>query len=143
MGKQIKNETRQTDHPSKNGHWLSDFELFKSEALHRFNHMGYDRFITFIEEKHIIDNLMELERFAEALYLVSLEEYCARIFRSVQLNHHANLHDCVLSVTIYPKSVLDLYTITKDPAVLASCRSHAIPEFAYHNIMEGDIYDIC
>lgn len=120
----------------------SDFELFKSNVCHMLKEKGDIAFIDYVVDSDDIRNYYDLEWYPEALYLLSMIDYLCRINNIPLCSKYDYLRNSRLNKTLFPLSVVALYSTLKDDTVLRTALHDSIPEFLSHNIVESEIRNV-
>lgn len=116
-----------------------DFELFKSDICHKIKYKTDQEVIQFVLDNQMIERYLKKHWLPECLYCLALIDYMCRINNYKNIKKYEPLRQIKLPITLYPTSALYI----KDDARRQEYINNAIPEFLRHNIVEGDIRNVC
>lgn len=119
------------------------FEIFKGNVCHQIKELGDLEFIYQTLKTDKIFTLYKKEWFAETMYLLAAVDYLSRINNIPLCSKYNHLRGLRLKDPLYPESIIIVYNIIKDPKIKQEAIDAAIPEFKRHNIIEGNIKDVC
>lgn len=120
----------------------SSFEVFKSNVCHLVKDEGELNFIKETLCSKQVDDLYNKQWYAECLYLVAMVDYLCRKNNIPLYGGFNKLRSCKLDTIIYPSSVVMLYSLSKDNAILEKYYNEAIPEFKRFNIVENEVENV-
>lgn len=121
----------------------TDFEIFKSNVCHLVKDKGDIDFLLDIINSDEIRVLYNKKWIKECVYLLSMVDYLSRINDIPLCSDYSDIRNIKMSEPIYPKSVLIMDEILKTDEHKENSLKNAIPEFLKHNIVEGDIRNVC
>lgn len=119
-----------------------DFDLFKSHICHNLKRMEDIPFIIDLYKRKQINYYFKKKWYPEALYLLAMVDYLSRINKLPLAEEYNSIRKNSLENTIYPKSILALYSIKNDKKILEKAKRNSIPEFIKYNIVEAEIRNI-
>ncbi len=120
-----------------------ELDTFRSEMSHELKHSGDLLFMDKVSQTGLVNLMLSSRHETEALYTVSLVDYLCRRDGTPLLKSYEHLRNIKLPEPVYPYSAVLRYRLNKDPLILIRLRSKAIKEFLDHNIIEGDIDNVC
>lgn len=120
----------------------SAFELFKSNVCHMVKEKGDIAFIHYITSNNEIIKYYDLGWYPESLYLLSMIDYLCRLNNLPQYREYDSIRKCRLKNTLFPLSIIALYSAVKDDEILRNSLRESIPEFLSHNIVESEIRNV-
>jgi hypothetical protein len=120
-----------------------DFTAWKSHVCHRVKREGDVKFLINVLSDGEVLKLWQKEWFPEALYLLATVDYLSRLHDVPSVSDYDDLRKAKMEETIYPIGVVTLSVFFNSDEPREESRKNAIPEFLRHNIVEGDIRDVC
>lgn len=114
------------------------FEIFKGNVGHRLKYLGNEGFINEVLEKDLINEYWELKDCLASVYLISMVDYLCRIGNRPRIDGYDDIRKFKMDFTVYPYS---FNFMTED--LIRNALKEAIPEFWEHNIIEGDVFNVC
>lgn len=127
----------------------NDFELFKDNIKHKIKANQ----IAFLKDVLIEDTVtqyIENDKPLYALYTLAMLDYLSRINHFTICNKYDYLRTAKFQRTIYPLSIVTASMFEnkdKDDIIQDYIKENKeyqpIPEFLRHNIIEGDVFNVC
>lgn len=119
----------------------ASWENYKSTLQHRLKHEGDKAFILDVVRNMVPFYYYRKRQFAPCLYLVALTDYVCRendvkLFEGFEVFRSMKLKDTILPADAV---MMKLLGMEPDPDLV----KNAIPEFVRHNIIEGNVRDVC
>lgn len=122
-----------------------EFDIFKSDVCHQLKRSGSDlAFMKIILQEHRIEENWNSSKIERALYYYSMIQYFCRKHDVNGSDLFPELKKVKLPVMLVPTGAYLTDRLNKDEQ-FTCCKKmveNAIPEFAAHNIAEGDLYDV-
>lgn len=120
-----------------------ELDTFRSEMSHELKRYGDLGLIDRIVKTDAVSLMLSSRNEPEALYLVSLADYLCQRNGLDPFPCFDGLRDRRLPAPLYPYSSVLRYRLSGDPGIFIRLRNKAIKEFLSHNIIEGEIDDVC
>lgn len=120
----------------------NSFDVFKSNICHLVKDEGELEFIRKVLCSDQVDDLYQKHWYAECLYLVAMVDYLCRKNNIPLYGGFNKLRSCKLDTVIYSSSVIAMYSLSKDNAILDKYFNESIPEFKRFNIVENEVENV-
>lgn len=117
------------------------WDNYKSTLQHMLQDMGDKAFIRDAVKNKVPFYYYQQKKIKECLYLVSMTDYLCRINHIKPYAGFGPFRSLKLENTLYPTDILLLESL--GIMEKSEAEKHAIPEFLRHNIIEGDIRNVC
>lgn len=121
----------------------TSFELFKSNVCHRLNKTGDINFIIETLEKDEIRKFYNCRWFPECFYLLAMLDYISRINSIPLCEEYNDLRTQKLKQPLYPSGIVASSLVSDITSEKERALKEAIPEFLRHNIIEGEVRNVC
>lgn len=120
-----------------------DFSIFKGNICHLVKNMGDLTFIIDTLENDTVRTLYNRGWYPECLYLLAMLDYLSRENGLPLCNEYNDLRCLKLREPIYSSSVVAMSILSGNDEPMKRSREQAEPEFLRHNIVEGEIRNVC
>lgn len=121
----------------------SSFDTYKSNVCHQVKDMGDLAFIIETLETDRIRTLYKRGWYPECLYLLAMLDYLSKENGLPLCNEYNDLRPMRIVEPIYPSSVIVMSAASGSDQPKKNSIEGAIPEFLRHNIVEGEIRNVC
>lgn len=119
------------------------FENFKSTICHLVKDLGWKDFLIQVLESNQIRILFNKEEVAKSLYLLSMVDYLSRIHQIDLCSEYSDIRCLKLEEPLYPQDAKLIDDVLHTNKFKTNSYKKAIPEFLIHNIIEGDVFNVC
>ena len=120
----------------------SAFEAFKSNICHHVKDMGDMDFLVDVLQKDEVRILFEKRWYPEALYLLAMIDYLARVNELPIYTKYNDIRGRRLERPIYPEGVRMSCEVLNSDEPMRKAEQEAIPEFKRFNIYESEVRNV-